>query len=273
MMRKLLCMIATALTVFSVTPTTAYADENNKVGVHDLANVLTDEQEETLQAIGKNYANTYDLDIVYLTADDTNGKSSMVYSDDFYDGLEGDTEYGPSGILVFVDLANGDPGEGYDYVNTVGTAILNIDDAEVEHILDEAFEVPADDYYNRLRVMMDTAIRMYNEDYYSSDYNYDAGKSIITFESIFVGLIASIFTYSILHKKHNSANVAVRAKEYVLENQSKITPGEPVYIRTYTTVNKDYYKKSSSSSGSRSRGGSSHRSSSGRSHGGGGRRR
>ena len=125
-MKKILSAVFAVMLSFMSLPATVFAyttDGGNEVGVHDLANVLSESEESSLLELGITYADKHDLDIVFLTASDTNGKSSMVYSDDFYDGLEGDYKYAEDGILVFVDLDN-----GYDYVNTVGSAIEHISD-------------------------------------------------------------------------------------------------------------------------------------------------
>lgn len=276
-MKKILCIMTALLVSITTLPTTILAstsNEENKVGVHDLANVLSESEEESLYELGLGYAKEYNLDIVFLTASDTNGKSYVEYSDDFYDGLEGDIQYGEDGILVFVDLAHGDPGEGYDYINTAGSAIENISDYEIERILDKAFEVPAEDYYGRLETMMKQAIKMYKSDSYSNssgNSSYEK-KALITGSGLVYGGIISAATVLVLLKKHNSANKQTNANVYMDESKSSFSKTSERYVRSYDTVSRGYYAKSSSSSGG-SRGGSSHRSSSGRSHGGGGRRR
>lgn len=260
-MRKILFIITTLLLLIISLPTSTYAEtkENQKgqVGVHDLANVLSNTEKKELYEMGTEYANKYGLDIVFLTASNTHGKSSMVYSDDFYDGLEGGVAYGENGILVFVDLDN-----GYDYVNTIGSAISNISDGEIERILDEAFEIPEENYYGRLKVMMEESIKA-----------YDTKKPIVTLGSLSIGAILSGIVVCILYVKHNSANEKTNAAFYMDSTQSSFKKIDERLVRTYDDISRGYYKESSSSSGSRSSGGSSHRSSSGRSHGGGGRKR
>lgn len=288
-MKKIL-ILALMLPMLLGKTATAYAEEESvtwyKGVVVDYAEVLTEEEVQYLQDMADIYAEMIDVDYLVLISDYTNEMDSLHFSDYVMDEAIGQGLLDENCICVFVDLYN-----RYDYINTTGTAIWNISDYEIECILDEAFEVPEEDYYGRLAAMISGTYKAYveNDDDYDWEGNYTGSSSIdfdgedtlsAIFNAIPTGaLFAGIFAVCCLIA-HNTSNTFKSAKTAKLKwpkDTVKITGKD--LIRTYTTVSAGYYKSSSSSSSSRSSssrsrsGGSSHRSSSGRSHGGGGRRR
>lgn len=272
------------LVLACMTPMSVRADEtekDTKVLVEQVGGTYFTESEcDSLvnEAIASSVVNNVSL--IYLISSDTNGKSSMVYSDDYLDMLIEEYNLTEDNILVFVDLDN-----GYDYVNTTGTAIENISDYEIECILDDAFEVSEDDYYGRLVIMMKSSFKAFEENDDSVDWDGSYYYEPDAFD-IFKGVASSVGSGVLLGGvvlagcliAHGAASKKLRTKTLGLKwDDSGVNITDEDFVRTYTTVKKGYYRQSSSSSGSsssRSRsGGSSHRSSSGRSHGGGGRRR
>lgn len=275
-MKKLFAMLIAILVISS--PITVFAEEVHVTEVYDLAEVLSTEEVEKLKILGNDIVQELDINVIFLTANDTHGKSSMVYSDDFYDGIEGPVCYSEDGIICFVDLYN-----SYDYIGTCGSAIDNISDYEVEKILDRAFEVPEENYYGRLNALATWAAHYYNESSTGStgdyDFVYDSDRSFITklFTAIFtkwwIPLFVTLGFNIVVIGQHNKANKKIDTSIYLDKSRTTFRKGEDRFIRSYQTVSKDYYKPRESSSGRSSSRGSSHRSSSGRSHGGGGRRR
>lgn len=261
--QKVFLLLFSFLIMFTIGSVFAETTSINghKVGVHDLANVLSDVEENELMSLGIDASKELGIDIVFLTTYDTNGKSSMTYSDDFYDGIEGPTTYGNDGILFFIDLDN-----DMNYVNTTGTAIKNISDYEVDKILDAAAEADLDDYIGCMENMLYAAIDSYKTSGYTDEI-YDNNPFMI--KNIASGLIGMVILDIILLFIHSKANRKTKASHYLENGDIIIHDKNTRYVRTYQDVQRGYYKSSSSSSG----GGSSHRSSSGRSHGGGGRHR
>lgn len=268
------------LSLFS--PLTVFAEETHTVAIIDNANLLSDMEEEMLRERAIPFSNNYGIDIVFLTTDDTNGKSTMVYTDDFYDGIEGGVTYSEDGFLLVIDMDNREI-----YINTLGKVLAEVNDAEVDDILDEGYRyVTNKDYLNTFNAMFDATTYAYENVTYG--YSEEIARQHETNPSLFVSfisifnpftpiclfclIIAVIMFISLnsAHKKNNTPgtikNYGEGKKGYVLNRKND------VFIKSFTTVDRGYYKPSNSSSGGGSRGGSSHRSSSGRSHGGGGRR-
>ena len=255
------------------------AEEAYTTEVYDLANVLTKEDEASLKSVGFSISSECNINVIFLTANDTKGKSSMEYSDDFYDGIEGPICYGEDGIICFVDLDN-----GYDYIGTTGAAIRQIDDYEIEQILDAAFEIPEEDYYLRLYTLAHNAYFAFkNETYIYDDFTANSGSSYhpdffdcvsVFFLTILRDILPTGLIIALLYKFHHGHYSHV-IKSLNKDNTEKgFIKTNEYLLRSYERVNRNYYKRSSSSGSSRSSGGgSSHRSSSGRSHGGGGRKR
>lgn len=272
-------LLIMVLSLFS--PLSVFAEETHMVAVIDNANLLSDYEEETLREKAIPFSNNYGIDIVFLTTNDTNGKSTMVYTDDFYDGIEGGVTYSEDGFLLAIDMDNREI-----YVNTLGKVLAEVNDGEVEYILDEGYRyVTEKDYFNTLNAMFDATTYAYEFHTAGSSNRIENlhkyhSSPLLMFLSIFnplssialFCLILAVIVFISLnsaHKKNNTPgtikNYGEGKKGYEVKNKNSCL------INTFTTVDRGYYRPSNSSSGG-SRGGSSHRSSSGRSHGGGGRR-
>lgn len=222
--------------------------------MRDLADLLTDAEEEKLISwINKTYGKEYN--VLFLTTNDTGGKTTMIYSDDYMDQLFPDTD---ENIAFVIDMANREI-----YVNTMGSAITKLDDTEIDKALDLGFKkITNSKYYECMQVMSEYCLNeLYNKSNFMSEYIANLKVSLL------FALIISAIIVAITIAIHNKANKRISAEKYESKESYEIIDKDAVYERSYDTVQRDYYKPKSSSSG----GGSSHRSSSGRSHGGGGR--
>ena len=113
-MRKKICVI-TLLLMFVVLltfPQSVKASTDNEI-IFDYANLLSSEDEDNLIKLAEKFEK-YDMTAVFLTTNDALGKSSMTYSDDFYDTHD----FKPDGILFMIDMDNREV-----YINTVGKCI------------------------------------------------------------------------------------------------------------------------------------------------------
>lgn len=229
---------------------------NYSVYVCDNADLLSVEEEIALKETYQKYAINENLDIVFLTYSDANGKSTMTYTDDFYDGLEGDYRYADDGILFAIDMDNREI-----YINTVGIAISELTDDEIDMFLDYGFnKISNEEYFECLDVMAEKAlINMFGVKY--------EGFVALFFQGFWISIGIGILIIVLLFLLHNKANHKSSVDIYLKENSYKVKNKNTIYLGSHDRVDYGYYKSSSSSSG----GGSSHRSSSGRSHGGGGR--
>lgn len=269
-MKKIFSILIVSIMLLGLFPLQAEAAKNTyNVGVHDLAEVLSPTEEAELQKIGEKYSKKLKIDIVFLTAKDTNGKSSTPYADDFYDGIEGPITYGEDGIILFIDLDN-----NANTVSTAGKAIKNINDYEVDKILDAAEKIPLDNYYDCLKTMADTAAKVYKLHNYADFALF--GVFQMSFVTIIIGVVATVIYGITLVATHFAANKKTSATTYLKsntkDNSIKVINRRERFIKSTDRVSRGYYKSNSSSGGGRSSG-SSHRSSSGRSHGGGSRSR
>lgn len=229
---------------------------NYSVYVYDNADLLSSEEEIALKQSYQKYAINESLDIVFLTYSDANGKSTMTYTDDFYDGLEGDYRHADNGVLFAIDMDNREI-----YINTVGIAISKLTDDEIDMFLDYGFEeISNEKYFECLDIMSEKALtNMFGMKY--------AGFWALFFQSFWISIGVSILIIVLLFLVHNKANHNSSVEIYLTENSYKVKNKNTIYLGSHDRVDYGYYKSSSSSSS----GGSSHRSSSGRSHGGGGR--
>lgn len=263
MKRYLYLMILIVIVALWV-PKDVMASEYNQETVFDYGDLLNAEEEEVLRLLSQNYEQ-YNMSAIFLTTNYAEGKSSRVYSDDFYD----ENNFKPDGVLFMIDMDNREI-----YVNTVGKGITIIDDYDVEKILDAGYPyVGNGEYFNCLKGMSDYTYQLIEN--YDEDEEYETtgsyqDESIVsdTFLPALSGaLVVTVIVVIVLIVKHKKANRRIPAENYMGSN-FHVKNKNVVYMGCRREVLRDYYKQQDNSSG----GGSSHRSSGGISHGGGGRK-
>ena len=121
-------IIPIMLFILTVPMVTVYAvdeySEDQQVYIHDLASLLNSSEEQELRELAESYCENFDLNVLFLTTNDANNKSTMVYSDDYMDDL---FPVGVENNIAFViDMDNREY-----YVNTMGIAIDKLTDAEL----------------------------------------------------------------------------------------------------------------------------------------------
>lgn len=259
-MKKLLCFIFILILIScSCFSTFAINYECQYDSVYDNANLLTDEEEKSLSQIAQTYKDKFYVNVVFLTYDDAEGKSTMTYTDDFYDKLH----YNESGVLFAIDMDNREM-----YINTVGSCIDDFTDAEREIVFDNnEHYVFNKQYYSYFdNVCQDTFQKIETDSPVSSNSSTNHW-AIPTLTSIIVSIISMAIATVILIARHNKANKQISATNY--STVYHVNDRKQNFVRTYQTVSHGYYRQSSSSGGGG--GSSSHRSSGGVRHGGGGR--
>ena len=96
----------------------AYAVSGELSNVKDYLDYLTDDEESELQEAIDSVRTGYNLDVVIVITDDTEGKSSKDFADDYYDynghGVGSDS----SGLLMLINMA-----EREVWISTTGKAI------------------------------------------------------------------------------------------------------------------------------------------------------
>ncbi len=236
--------------------------------VYDFADLLSDEEEKRLSDIASAQGSNYGITLAFLTYDDSFGRTTRTFTDDFFDyfyGLDCD------GILFAVDMDNRQV-----YINTMGVAINNVTDEEWDSVLDDTYTYASDGDYNGFFInTLDKTLYAFSDDntaYEPYDYGGEYGvidsapnpflptvPSLIA--SIVVAVIAVLGSFGI----HSLNNKAPAGNTYMDEG-FKIISKQEFFRGTRTQVLHDYYKSDSSGGG----GGSSHSSGGGGSHGGGG---
>lgn len=268
--------------------------------VYDYADLFTSYEEDKLTEYALEVEEDAKTEVYILTTDDTNGKSSMEYADDFGDnGAFGyDYEYGTY-IVMLINME-----EREVWLSTSGKAEDYFSEYRIEWTLDAIFEyLPNGDYYKASYAYMD-AVRdfmidgapseddeydfpafddNYDDTYYGDDYYYDddyyrsSDSGITEFilpaflgSAVISGIILAIMIGS------NSTKMTAGSRTYMAKEGIKLHAREDVFTHTTTVkrrIDTDSSGGSRSGGGSRHSGGGGHHiSSGGHSHGGGGRR-
>lgn len=112
--------------------------------VVDDAMLFSSTEESMLMESAAGLSDQYDMDIVIVTTDNAQGKSSREFADDYFDyqGYGRGSDY--SGILFLIDMDNREV-----YISTSGEGIRYLTDERIERILDEVFDsgLSEGDYY------------------------------------------------------------------------------------------------------------------------------
>lgn len=253
MKKRIICIVSVLLFVFLFTVPSFAEAEADKKYVIDMADVLTDNQEESLTSSIKQAVENCKMDIVVVTVEDLEGKSTMEYADDYYDY----NGYKRNGTLLLVHFENGQYARGNSWISTSGKAIKAISDENIQNIGSNITP-------NLLSGEYALAFTRYVE---SARYLIKK-SSAIDFKSmavwgVIVGLVVALIVCNVLKNQLKSVKKAADASNYIVDGSLAIAYSYDHFL--YSTVS-SVRKQSSSSSG----GSSTHTSSSGRTHGGGG---
>lgn len=272
-MKKFNKILVAILLFFIITVPVKALDTSDKV--HDNADLLTDYEEEQLQKLAEEYVEKYEMDLVIVTTLYNDGKGTELYAMDFYD----DNGFGigdkHDGILFLIDRTY-----GYNdtYMVTTGHAILVYDDARIDNILDDIYNVKDYGYYSMFETFISSSssyaelgVAPSNEDMYIDENgDYRQKRMFPWLGAIIASLAIPSIVVGIFIAKNKMVKKETRAAAYLNQNSINYSRKEDRFVRT--DMKRTYSPRSSSSGGSGGGGSSISRSSSGRSHGGGGRR-
>lgn len=265
MKRKFYFIIAFALLAVMLLPAAALADTAN---VFDQADLLSFEQEDSLQHSIDAFKGEYNADMVIVTTTDAEGKTSREYADDYFDfngfGMGSDK----SGILFLINM---DARE--TYISTSGTMIDILSDDRTGDLLDAQTPYLQDgDYYGALALSIDRTGGYMAAGPVAGQYRQpENGLSPLWMViSILIGAGVGGLVVLIIYKTYKKEYKTV---PYDYQNQAKLNLKTKQDTLVDTRVTSRYIPPPDSGSGSGSLGGrsSTHTSSSGRTHGGGGR--
>ena len=114
------------------------------IKVYDYAKLFDDTQKEKLLETIKSIVDKQKFDIAIVTTNDTGGKSSMEYADEFYDSNGFGFDSGHSGIILLINMQ-----EQEVWISTSGDAIKAFTDNDIKNILDSLQEsLKNKDFYN-----------------------------------------------------------------------------------------------------------------------------
>ena len=232
---------------------------NSSKKIYDFAELLTDEEEQTLYNKMQNFIEKYNMDIAIVTINKNPKYSSMAFADDFYDynGVGIGSE--KSGLLFLIDMD-----KRVMWISTTGKAIKIYNDNRIDAILDYTYKkISKEDYNGCANEFIKYAEYFAKKGESGGDYIYNVAE-VIKISLGISGIVTCIYII-IGCLKHKKPTKKREANLYVT-TPIKITENSDIFLDKH--VSKIYI--SSSSSGS-SGGSSTHTGSSGTTHGGGGR--
>ncbi|NLC04619.1 MAG: hypothetical protein GX787_10125 [Tissierellia bacterium] len=238
--------------------------------VIDDANLFTEAELIELNQEAIAISNSYNMDIVILTTNDANGKSSRDYGDDYFD--ENGYGVGPDldGILFLIDLDNGEA-----YISTSGIGIRYLTDSRIESLIDLVFDQGLGDggyYRGTMGFLSGTKSYLQSgipSDQYSQDESVKEKNTLTPMEGILssvAGLLASTGFFFRTKSKYKMKN-PVKPLNFRNNSMINFTSEDDRLVDTIVT-NRMIPKASNNDSGKST----THTSSSGKTHGGGGRK-
>ena len=271
------------LTIFFI-PTLVRAENltpsvDNSKKIYDLAEKLTEDEEEKLYNMAVSFSEEYKMGMVLVIIDENpygvSDDYTRIYSQDFYwyngFGFGGNRD----GIIFLIDLDN-----RYPYITTRGEATLVFDDARIDKMHDSAYDyLVSSDYYEAFSHYIKSASNYASagipdsNKYYCVNDNGDiykckeAPKSVNWIITIAVAVFGSLISVFIHLRKYRGIVSATNANSYL--KKCEIVGSTDQFLSTFTSRVKVHHDTGGSSGHS---GGSSISHGSGGSFGGGGGR-
>ena len=264
-------------------------DGNSAQRVYDMAELLTDQEEEAFEAEIARQRKDLNFDIVVVTIEDAGGKGSQDYADYNYEVAGFGNGSGHDGILLLIDMENREL-----VLSTEGRAIRIFTDERIETMLDHIYEGASDgDFSSSVEAFLEDTEYYGEKGIPSGQYNYDTEthavsvhKSIRWYEALLAaGVSAFVAATACLTVKHQyemkeapgqtrNLNMAYRADcRFAYDNESDVLINKFVTSQAIPRSTGGSHNQGGSFGGGSSAGRSStHHSASGRSHGGGSRK-
>lgn len=257
--------------LFCMSGISAAADAYSPDKVIDNAGLLSDSEEAALRQKIAGVINAYKCDIVVLTVHSTQGKTPMVFADDYFDEHIYGMGKNQDGILLLVSMQERDW-----YLSTKGSAIHTFTDYGIQKIGGIVADYLGDGNYaegfNRFVSLCDEFLKQaaagepfdvnnkYKEPKTAGDY------TVYLLISLGIGAVVAFIVTATMKSKLKTAVPQLAANAYIKNGSVNITNSKDLFL--YFTLSRTARPKDTGGGG---RGGSSvHTSSSGSSHGGGG---
>lgn len=252
-----LCVI----TAVPVCANDGFADQYYRV--IDMADLLTDSEEDALITILDEISIRQHMDITVATTDDLEGYYVRDYADLLYEQCLFGYGENNDGLMLLISMEDRDW-----YISTCGFGIYTFTDAGIEYIGNQIrTELSAGNYFSafeKYAALCDEFITQARNGQPYDVGNIPRGKLSYVWIpiSLVIGFIIANIVVGSMKGKLKTVHSQVTANSYVKKNSMNITNSRDLFL--YHTVTRTA-KPQNNSSGS-----STHRSSSGTTHGGGG---
>lgn len=268
-MKKVLKIFLSVLVITAVIIPLVISASAEEIRVYDDAGLFTSSEKANLENEIKNLKDKYNHDFVIVTTNDTQGKTSRDYADDYYDYNGFGVGNNFTGFLLLLDMDNREI-----YISTCGDSIDYLTDNRLDKTLDKlAPKMKKADYYETTKLFLNQMSDYISIGVPDNQYRYDEDAVNVDPEKVLTGTefaiallislaVGGIIVVIVVYKY----SFAGKQSAYPLKENGKLnlTKREDVFVNK--TVTHIRIQSSSSNNGS-----STHTSSSGRSHGGGGR--
>ena len=290
MKRKLTAFLAVFLVLPSLLVSAWAANGAGVPLIVDEADLLTAEEEASLETVAEGLLDAYGVDIVILTVDSLEGKRPQDYADDYYDAQGYGVGDDYSGALFLLSMEERDL-----YVSTCGDAIYALTDYGIDQTTELALPYLADgDYYGGFLVWLEALPEYfdalaegtpvdgsdYSEGFYHGDQEevvyyeekdyYVAEIILRARQSLMIALPVAGVVLLIMCLMMNTKRPRHSAMDYMKADSFHLRSQQDLFL--YSQVTKREKPKAPPPSSSGGGGSSVHTSSSGRSHGGGGKK-
>lgn len=212
--------------------------------VIDHAGLLTENQQQELEERCALFHSEYGMDLVLLTVNGLNGKTPMVYADDYFDA-----NYGAHGILLLINI-----GERDWYISVTGNAIDAFIDNDLINMEEDLLPyLSSGRFYDGFENFISDA------EYYVADEPVSDLEAIL-FMTIPAGAVVAGIVLLIMRGTMNTKTAQRGATNYEIENSYHLRTHQDLFL--YSNVTKRPKPQNNTS------GGGTHRSSSGHTHSG-----
>ena len=222
----------------------------------DEAELLTEQQEESITAKLDELIATYQTEVAILTVNDLAGSTAEALADDFYDYYGYGYGENDDGILVL--YKPGATGDRKLHITTHGTSIDVLTDSDIDYILDEMKDLLIEEDYEGA---FTTFVSICEEEL-ADEFGPPSVDLLWIPLSLLIAFVIAFIVAKVQASKLKSVRRMVGATNYVREGSMILTGQHDIFL--YRTVTSRVIERDNASS-------STHTSSSGRTHGGGGR--
>ena len=233
--------------------------------VYDDAALLTPEEIETLESELDAAGEKTGWNMLMLTTDDTNGKTTQEYADDFFDYNDYGMGEDKSGILFLITMS-----ERKRCISTHGEAIQIFTDAGQEYMTDNFGSYLSDgEYYEGFMKFADLCEEFIIQAQSGEPYDVEnLPEETIPFYMIFlislvIGFVIALIVTGVMRSRMKTVHMKPDAADYMKDGSLHINRSRDIFL--YHQVTRTAKPKEESSGGG---GSSTHTSSSGETHGG-----